>query len=267
MTTNLECPSVAESTSSVAKALSLLDVFVGARHAVGVSEASRRAGLPKSTAFRLLAALEEAQLIERNGRKFQLSYRLFELSTNAVSSRPDALREICMPYLVDLHTATKLVVHLGVLDGSDVLYLEKLYGTASPRTPSSVGARLPATCCGLGKAMLAFSAPDVIRAALSRLVEERRTPYTITVPSLFVDELRSIRRSGIAYDREESAVGLSCVALPLLAADGTPVGAISISGRSVGAGPTAHLGAIKRAAAEVTRAIRSNDELARAQGA
>lgn len=245
------------SASSVEKALQVLDAIAEAGHSVGVSEVARRSGLPKSTAFRLLAVLESAGMLRRRGSKYEMGFRLLELGNGARRVSAQRLHDIAMPELVELHVQTKQIVHLGVLVDTDVLYLEKIFGRNNPRSPSAVGARLPATCCGLGKALLAFSDEGTIRAALERLPNERRTPYTFTQPRLFLDELMSIRKSGVAFDREESAIGLTCIATPVLGADGRPVGAVSLSGRTSAFDPAARVSSIRRTAQRISELLRA----------
>ena len=91
-----------------------------------------------------------------------------------------------------------------MLDGSDVVYLEKLYGHNGVKLPSRVGARLSAGRRGLGKAMMAFSGDDVVQYALRQL--RPRTGRTIVAPSVWVDELHKIKDLGIAFDHEEATL-------------------------------------------------------------
>lgn len=216
-----------EPTTSVTKALQLLDAFRGAAGALGVSELARRSGLPKSTAFRLLGTLESSGYVERVGRAYQLAWRLFELGNGVSACRPRGLRDVAIPFLSDLQARTKLVTQLAVLDDGDVIYLEKIRCHESVRIPSNVGGRVPANCCGLGKAMLAFSDPETIRDVVERGLA-RRTPYSIVDPGRFVAELRRIHASGLAVDREEVALGLTCVAAPIMY-EGRAIAAVSIS--------------------------------------
>ena len=217
-------------TASVTKALRLLDVFRNDGPVLGVSAIARSAGVAKSTAYRLLSLLEESDLVERVGTDYRLSWRMFELGSSVQRRWPSGLREVASPWMTDAFVKSGLVVHLAVLDGADVLYLEKTSGPQSARTPTAVGCRVPANCSGLGKALLAFSGASVTRQVLegdAALV--RRTPYSVTEPGRFDRELRRIRVEGVAMDREESALGLACVAAPILTTQG-PVAGISVAG-------------------------------------
>jgi len=216
--------------SSVGKALAILDVFESGASMLGVSEVARQAHLAKSTAFRLLASLEQQGYVERSGDRYCLGKRLFELGNQVSWCRPRSLRDTTLPYMCDLFSATRKTVHLAVLDDGDVLYVEKLQGHDQVRAPTRVGGRVSARTTALGKAILAFSAPADIEDALTRS-PSLRTPHTILLPNLFLEELEKVRRTGVAYDREEVKIGLTCVAAPIISL-GEPVGALSVSGNT-----------------------------------
>ncbi|MGK5113228.1 IclR family transcriptional regulator [Geodermatophilus sp. CPCC 205506] len=236
--------------TSVSKALQLLDAFRLAGPSLGVSELARRAGVPKSTAFRLLAYLEQGGYVERTGTDYRLGWRLFELGNRVHHCRPRGLRDLALPYLSELYVSTGNVVHLGVLEGNDVVYLEKIHGHRAVRTPTTVGGRMPAACVGLGKAILAFGDAGTARRVVSAGLE-RRTPYSIAEPGRFLNELGRVRTNGIAFDREEAALGLTCVAAPILV-DGRAVAAISVSGSTTRFNPSVNAAHVRRAAAQIS---------------
>ena len=242
-------------TPSVTKALQLLEVFRGAESVLGVSTIARLAGIPKSTAHRLLVYLERGGYVEREGRGYVLGRRLFELGNAVMMCRPSGLREVAMPHLSRLYADHGKVVQLGVLDGSDVVYLEKIFGLTSVRTPTIVGGRMPATSTALGKAMLAFSDRETITRALEDGLA-RRTPYSLTDPGRFVAELRKARLEQVAYDREETQVGLVCAAAPILS-NGRAVGAVSMSSLATQVNLPAAGHDVRRAAAAISHGLTS----------
>jgi DNA-binding IclR family transcriptional regulator len=235
--------------TSLGKAIALLDAFTDDLPSLGARELARRAGLHKTTAHRLLLSLEAIGYVERVGTNFRLGRRLFELGNHIAYCRPRGLRDIALPYLTDLYERSHQVVHLAVLDGTDVLYLEKLFGHRHVRMPSHVGGRVPATCCGLGKALLAFGDPATVERALAAGLRPR-TPYTLANETLFRAELTQIRREGVAYDREEIAIGLTCVAAPIIKS-GNAVAAESLAGLSGGFDPTQYAAVVRRAATAI----------------
>ena len=243
-----------KSTASITKALHVLEAFREAGPALGVSDIARIAGMPKSTAFRLLSHLAESGYVERAGRLYMLGSRIFELGNAVQMCRPDGLRGLALPHLGELYATTGKVAHLAVLEGTDVVYLEKVYGLKALSVDTVVGGRTPAACSALGKAMLAFSD----RSAIGRVLDAgltRRTAYSHTDPSRFLGELRWVSMERVAYDREENRLGLACAAAPILMG-GRAVGAISISGASTRF-DTGRLGEqIGRAAEAITQALR-----------
>lgn len=240
--------------TSVGKALALLEAFEYIDVSLGVSELARRTGIPKSTAFRLLAILEQRQLIERQGTRYTLGKRLFELGNRVSFCRPRSLRDISLPYLSDLYELTHETVHLAILEGTDVLYLEKLFGHQQVRAPSAVGGRVPAYCSAIGKALLSHSDVETTKAVLERGLKPR-TGYTIVIESLFEQELRLVRTKGVAFDREESSIGVNCVASPIVTRTGRLVGAVSICGPTGRFSPTACAGAVVQAARAIGVAV------------
>ncbi|MEY2430564.1 MAG: hypothetical protein QOC92_289 [Acidimicrobiaceae bacterium] len=253
----VERPAAIEPTgvdTSVGKALAILDEL-GTAKSLGVSALARRTELPKSTVFRLLARLEERGYVERLGKEYCLGRRLFELGNQIAACRPSGLRDIALPYLTELYERTHYIVHLAILDGVEVLYLEKLFGRDPTRAPSHVGRRVPAACCGLGKAMLAFSDQALVTEVLGEGLK-RHTPYTIAVEQLFLEELARIRDAGVAFDREEVAVGLTCVAAPILI-DGRAVAAVSVSGPTARFDPETMVNPVRRAAAAIAQHLQA----------
>lgn len=242
-----------ELATSVGKALALLSAFDSTTATLGVTELARRVRLPKSTAFRLLSTLESSGFVERRGTGYCVGHRLFELGNLTPNCRPRNLRDVALPYMVELLEVTHQTVHLAVLDGTDVLYLEKLFEHANVPSPSYVGGRVPARCSGIGKAMLAFAGPEVLRRVLDEPVE-RRTPYTMVSPGLFLEELGRARRDGVAFDREEVRLGLTCVGAPIRHRDGTIAG-ISVAGATGRFDPERAVNGLRRAAAAITQQL------------
>jgi len=129
----------------------ILDAFDGPGH-LTLAQIVRRTRLPRSSAHRMLERMVQLRWLRRSGRDYELGMRLVELGSLAV--RQDRLVRAAGPLLGELHRATGLVVHLAVLDGADVVYLEKV---GDQRIPTRVGARQPAHCTAVGKAILAGS--------------------------------------------------------------------------------------------------------------
>ena len=214
------------------KALALLDAFSGRSKVLGVTDLAQRADVAKSTAHRLLSVLVTNGYLVRVGDRYCLTEHMFEIGNQVRSCRPGGVRERAMPYLTELFAQTRQTVHLAVLSGTEVLYLEKLFGHDTPRIPTIVGGRRPAYATALGKAMLAYSDPAIVEATLN---QQRRpyTPRTIVSAEGVTRSLQRVTDTGLAADHEESLRGVNCVAAPVLdPVTGTPLAAISLCSAS-----------------------------------
>ncbi|TDD73331.1 IclR family transcriptional regulator [Actinomadura darangshiensis] len=225
------------------RAVAVLTAFRADDDGLGAAELARRSGLPRSTAHRIALDLVEAGLLERQGPRVRLGLRLFEIGQRVPRQR--VLRDAAVPAMSDLREATRQTVHLAVLEGGEVVYVEILGSSGGPRMPSQVGGRLPAHVTGVGKAILAFSPPDVVRGVLR----------DVTAPGLFAKELERIRQERVAYDREESGAGIVCAASPVLGPDGLALGALSVSGWSTKMRLAAVAPAVHTAALTLSRAL------------
>lgn len=212
---------------SIARAVSVLDALAVSDGPLGVSELSRRCGFSKSSMQRTLQALHSSGLLERDGNQYRLGLKLFELGQQVPRQRD--LRDAARSFMADLGQATGHQVHLAVLDGDDVLYLEVLRSSTAPSLPTRMGSRWPAHGTGIGKAILAFSETEVV----DRIIDgglPRLSERTISAPGIFVAELARIRERGFAYDLEESRAGVACVASPVFGNAGGVVAGLSVSG-------------------------------------
>jgi DNA-binding IclR family transcriptional regulator len=220
-------PTVQDSPSSVRRALSLLDAFDADTPELSIRELANRAGIPRSTVHRLTTVLLEWGALERGEHGLRLGMKLFELGSLARS--PGTLREAASPYLHTLSEVTRLTANLAIREGNAIVYLEKI-GSAGLRVPHSrFGGRGSLHATALGKAILAFSSPDEITAALKEPLP-RVTDKTITDPVLLRRELDQIRRTGVAFDLEESQAALFCVAAPVRDPRGVVLAGVSITG-------------------------------------
>lgn len=184
-----------------------------------------RTALPKPTVHRLVEELVELGLLERRPVGYRPGIGLLELGELVPAKRD--LRDTALPFMQDLYEATHETVHLGIRDGLDVVYAEKIRGHGGVDVPSRVGGRLPLSSTGVGKALLAHADPSIVEAVLSRPLR-RLTEHSLADPVRLADELAEIRRTGLAYDREEARLGVGCVAAPVVVG-GLAVAAVSLT--------------------------------------
>lgn len=215
--------------NTVFKAGKVLNLFSFKTPEWGVTDVARALDIPKSTASDVMASLAEQGLLNRTlGGRYRLGWRLFELSQVLLDNTEfctEARRE--MQELVERWGET---THLAVLEGIEVIYVEKMQATPAVQILlSRIGGRLPAHCSGVGKVLLAYR-PWL---EVTRLLEDQElppfTPNTVTTLDGLAQELAQVRQRGYAYDKEEVALGLCCVAAPIRNLDGRVIAAISIS--------------------------------------
>jgi DNA-binding IclR family transcriptional regulator len=239
--------------SVLGRALAVLEAFGAEDVELSLGALTARTGLAKTTALRLAGGLVDAGLLERLGHGYRLGIHLFELGERVPRQRE--LRQLALPFMEDLYEATHDVVHLAVLDGSEVLYFAKISGSRSSPLPTRVGGRQPAHCTALGKAILAYAGPAATAAVLEAGLP-RVTAHTICSPRLFARQLTEARRAGYAVEREEVVLGNCCVAAPLLGPSG-PVAAISVGGPLSRTDPTRLGPAVRTAALALSRQLAS----------
>lgn len=244
-----------DAQSVVDKVIRLLSAFgTDTRSGMGVSELARRTGLPKSTASRVLSRLHANGAVERAGRTYRLGEAIRGLAQSSTTAGHHHIRDSLTPHVTDLYEATRLTVHLAVLDDTEVVYLHKLYGHLHAHSPARIGERAPAYCTAVGKVLLAHDA-RATQAVLSGVLVPH-TPATITDPAVLLAELDAARRDGVAYDRQEISPGLSCMAGRVLGPTGRPVAALSLSGAPGRLRPGEHLPVLRRVCREASNSLR-----------
>jgi DNA-binding IclR family transcriptional regulator len=240
----------AQAPSVLWKAFDVLGAFSHRRRVLTLAEISRSSGLPKSTAHRVLAMLTEVGAVEQVDGGYRIGLRMFSMGTLPPES---ALREAALPHLEELHRVTGQTLHLAILRDADVVYLEKLPPRrAGIAMPSVIGDRLPATCTGVGKVLLAFSPGDVASAALAGPLE-RRTARSLGSLAEVRRELDVIRDRGHAFDREEATAGVACAAVPVLTESGRVVAAISVAYPAAAGSGQALVTPLRETAAAISR--------------
>jgi len=218
---------------TVSNALRLLETF-RQEEELGVTEISRRLGLHKNNAFRLLATLEQHGYIEQTpeNERYRLGVRCFELGRSY--SRSHKLLRRARRVLVALSRETAETAHLAVLGAFDVVHLDGEAPERSVLAAPRVGESAPSHCTALGKVLLGCADPAT-REGFDREIASqhelvKRTPATIVDPHKVFEHLRTVAGQGWAVDLEEYEPDLCCAAAPVHDAEGRVIAALSISG-------------------------------------
>jgi IclR family transcriptional regulator, KDG regulon repressor len=215
---------------SVQNAARLLKTFTSLDRELGVTELARRLGLGKSTVHRLLATLAAEQLIEQDpaSGRYRLGLAVHELGA-AVSSATD-LHAAALTPMAALRGRTGETVQIAVLDGREVVYVERLESPNTLRVFIEVGRRNAAHSTGTGKCLLAFLDERSLERLLDGWELPAKTPWTITDPQLLVEELQRIRRRGYATNRNESQPGVTSISAPIRDGANRVIASMSVAG-------------------------------------
>ena len=213
--------------SMVERITLIMDLFERPQLRLTLEQIAGHTGLPRSTAHRIIDQLVGVGWLEHMTTGYRLGRRALGLGGREVSH--GALRAAAAPTLHRLALRTGLVVHLAVLDETEVYYLDKVGGRSAVDVPSRVGGRAPAHCTALGKAMLAWLLPERVDEDYANGMPSR-TKRSIAGRVQLHEELSRIRsRHGLAYERGECFGGIACIGIALRGPAG-PVGALSLVG-------------------------------------
>lgn len=238
------------------KAAAVLAVYRPGGGSFRLTELAARTGLTKTTTFRLAGDLVRLGFLERVGDKYRLGGTLFELGS-LVPRRQD-LREAALPFLQDLFESTRQTVHFGVREDREVVYVERIHGHDAVPLPSRIGGRLPLTCTAIGKALLAFSDPGLTDAILADPLPQL-TSFSIVDPLRLRTALEQTQVSGLAYEEQEAASGVSCIAAPVFSG-ATVVAALSVAVPREQFRPANLAPAVRTAALGLSRTLRLSAE-------
>jgi len=214
-------PASRATLTSVRNAARVLRAFSRAGQELGITELARQLGLGKSTVHRLVTTLTAERLLERGSTpgRYRLGLVLYELGSN-VTEHVD-LHQAALPVIATLRHETGEMVHVAVLDGLEVVYVERLESHNLLPVFRQVGHRLPAHWTSSGKILLAALPPDELSRRLADWRPVAQTPWTITDKNRLLAELAAVAERGWAQNQEEGHRGIVSVGAPIRGRDGT----------------------------------------------
>ncbi len=216
--------------SSVANAARVLKMFTAAAPSWSVSELARATDQTTSTVHRVVATLADEGLLEQEPgeTRFRLGRAMFDMAAALPTHR--SLHEAVLLPMTELRHRSGETVQVGVLDGRQVVYVERLDSPNTLRFFVELGRRNHAHCTGSGKVLLAHLDTARRSQVLRGWELDAITPHTITSTDELARELVSIRRRGYAENRHESEVGVASIAAPIRDASGSCVASMSLAG-------------------------------------
>lgn len=225
-------PGTTQTLTSVATAARMLREFGKGDTQLGVSELARRVGVGKSTAHRVVWTLVSEGLLEKveDTGLFRLTSTMRNLGVSAETAL--SLHQASTLALDQLRAVTDHTLHVAILDGTDVLYVERRESPRGIRVFSRVGGRNAAHVTSTGKVLLAHLEPEQQSRVLASMRLTRKTPYTITSRSRLTEELAKIRRQGYGENIFESEPSMVSLAAPIRGRSGQVVAALSVAGHT-----------------------------------
>jgi len=239
---------------AIRRATELLAAFGPDRRRMTLTQLANRTGLPLTTAHRLLGVLVDCGLLERDeGGAYHVGLRLWEIAS--LAPRGLGLREVALPFMEDLFAVTQENVQLGIRDGLESVFVERLAGRSAVPVLTRVGGRFPLHPTALGRVLLAYAPSDVQEAVLAGPLAAY-TPMTVTDPRALRRILADVRSLGWAVNDRQVTVDSLSVAAPVRAADGSVVAAVSVVVAADSAPATALAPMVQAAARGISRSLR-----------
>ncbi len=216
--------------SALDKALAVLEVVASHPQPVGLPDMTAKLGLPRQTVHRVLQQLESNALVLRdpNRERFSVGPRFSRLALIALSSsnQTASVRAILMELVEDVHESS----NVGVLDGLEFHYLERVDCHWALRVHMQAGSRVPAYCTSAGKVMMAHLPRKQCATLIKVSKLKRYTDNTLTRADKLQTEFSEIRQNGFALNNQEYAVGIIGVAVPIYDTTGRVLSAVAFHG-------------------------------------
>ena len=216
---------------SLDKALSILELMILERKNLALTDIAVKSGLGKGTVHRMLGTLKSRMFVHQDPdtRKYGLGIRALEMGSAV--KKDEILRKAMQPGLRKLLHQCGETVNGAVLEHNEIKYIYRIESEKPLRFSLEVGTRFPAHCTSTGKIMLA----DLSDQNLNRLYGETERLDKMTENSIgsfeeLMEAIRVVRKNGLAFDLEETLIGVNCIAAPIRNSKKEVVAAISISG-------------------------------------
>ncbi len=251
-------PTRSYTINSVDRALKIMSILGERSGPMRVSDISRKLGIDKSTAYRIISTLRARGFVEQepDTRKYILGLKVLEVA--ALKLRSIKLVPIAKPFLEELMLRTKEAVHLSVLAEGEVMYVDSEQCSGPFNVNTQVGGRAPVHSSAVGKILLAYRSPQEVNRIIALKGLTRFTDRTFISAEELHEHLAEVRKRGWALDDEETHAGVRCLAGPIFDHLGNVVASLGISGptQRITHDRLAYLGQlIKEVTAKVSRRL------------
>lgn len=201
--------------NSLARGLAILNTFSSSRPMLSATELANANEMTLATCARYISTLRDLGYLVQNPitKKYTLTPRILSLGFPFLKNMD--LRDRLLPYMIEITKELDVTTQCAVLDGTDIVFLDRVRSSQVVNLDLTVGSRLPCYCTALGKAMLAFMEDEEVRNIVDSLEFVEHTPYTVTTRDAFEKRLRLTRRRGYAINDQELTLGLKTLAAPI----------------------------------------------------
>lgn len=242
---------------SIERALDIIELLSQDQQEYGVTEIAGRIGLHKSTVHRIISTLSDRGYVSRTEKgAYRLGLKIIEDVSCYINSLE--LQTEARPYVAQITSELGLTSHLGVLDGDQVVYIEKMDVFSNVRMYSQIGVRVHAYSCSLGKCLLSSYSAQEVRKIMVNCSFMKFTKNTVGSVDELIEDLDKVRQRGWAIDDEEAEIGHRCIGAPIYDYRGDIIAAISASGPTA-AIPKSRIEAVaeyvKKQALEISRSM------------
>jgi DNA-binding IclR family transcriptional regulator len=221
-----EQASNAYSVPAIHRTLDIIEALISVRR-MTVSEVNQQFKIPKSSAYAILQTLKARGYVHKDEQdRYSLTLQLFSLGNELIAGID--LRRSTYSLLKELADKAQITAHIGVLEGTHAVYVEKIEVMASVRLRTEVGRTLHLHSTGIGKALLAFRPEEEIDRILETLPLPALTPKTITDPTVLKKELAKVRAQGYAVGSQENEIDTRAVGAPIFGPDGRVMAAVNL---------------------------------------
>lgn len=220
-------------SNSISRLFRIIEYLAASNDWVSLRSMARELEINPTSTFRILDSLKELGYVRQDlqDSKYQLTLKITGVSAQVLENVQ--MRHIAHPFLEDLTSRTNETTHLAILEGNQIVYIDKVDNTQAMRMRSRVGQRGELYCTAVGKSLLAFYPESELPQLLASIDFQPLTEHTITDPKKFQKNLVQIRKLGFAIDDEENEVGIRCIGSPIYDHAGRLAGALSISGWTI----------------------------------
>lgn len=222
-------------SQSLERGLAILGCFTPARPVLGIADIADDLGMSRSTTHRYVITLVALGYLEQGAsRKYRLGLRVTDLGMSALNST--GLKEHAHPYLEELRQRTSYTTNLGVLDGVEVLYVDRVRsfrrGQSKIDLNLHIGSRLPAYATSMGKLLLAGLPEAEQKELIGQMKLTKHGPNTVTSKKALREELEEIQAAGFAVGDQELAPELFAIAAPVRNEARETVAAVNLAAHS-----------------------------------